>query len=148
MTDMYVYYFTRSRGPAGVQVHSNRRATLAAIKGKGEAVMESQIVVDHREVDGNGFVIGGTSSESHPTDQRWSQIRSLELRANSRDSAAQALDEHSEGACKYMLQLESRELRQQAKRLKEQLAAMEADKRDDWNGARNFAEFVGGSSTG
>jgi hypothetical protein len=57
----------------------------------------------------------------HPTDQRLSQIRSLELRASSRDTDAQKLDEHSEGACKYLLQLESRELRHQAKRLKKQL---------------------------
>jgi hypothetical protein len=148
MTDMYVYYFMRPRGPGGVEILSKRRATLDAIKGKGEAVMESQIVVDHREVDDNGFVIGGTSNESHPTDERWSQIRSLELRANSRDTDAQILDEHSEGACKYMLHLESRELRNQAKRLKQQLADAAAQDRENWSGVQNFVKFVGSSRAG
>ena len=147
MTDMYVYYFMRPRGPAGAQILSKRRATLDAIKGKGEAVMESQIVVDHREVDDNGFVIGGTNNESHPTDVRWSQIRSLELRANSRDTTALELDEHSQGACKYMLLLEGRELRHQAKRLKEQLAGAITNKREDWGGVQNFVQFAGRSRT-
>jgi hypothetical protein len=53
----------RPCGPGGAEILSKRRATLDAIKGKGEAVMGSQIVVDHREVDDNGFVIGGTSHE-------------------------------------------------------------------------------------
>ena len=147
MTDMYVYYFMRPRGPAGAQILSKRRATLDAIKGKGEAVMESQIVVDHREVDDNGFVIGGTSNESHPTDERWSQIRSLELRANSRDAAALELDEHSQGACKYMLQLEGRELRHQAKKLKDQVAGTMTNKREGWSGVQNFVQFAGRSRT-
>jgi len=46
MTDVYVYYFTRS-GPHGEKVLSKRRATLETINGRGQAVMESQIVVDH-----------------------------------------------------------------------------------------------------
>lgn len=147
MTDKYVYYFMRPRGPAGVQVLSNRRATLDAIKDKGEAVMESQIVVDHSEVNDNGFVIGGAGSESHATDQRWSQIRSLELRANSRDSAALALDEDSQGACKYMLQLESRELRHQSRKLKEQMAGAKTSEPEDWSGVQNFVQFAGRSRT-
>src|SRR5580704_10454977 len=121
MTDMYVYHFKRSGGPAGEEILSKRRATLETIRGKGEAVMESQIVVDHRELDGNGFVIDGFSDESCPTDELSIQIRSLELRAKSRDSDALQLNESTEGACKYMLRLESRELRNQAKRLKSQL---------------------------
>jgi hypothetical protein len=44
MTDVYVYYFTA--GPGGKDI-SSKRATLETIKGKGEPVMESQIVVDH-----------------------------------------------------------------------------------------------------
>jgi hypothetical protein len=59
---------------------------------RGEAVMESQIVVDYTEVDANGYVIGGVGNESHPTDQL------CEL--------------------KYMLRLESRELRDQSKQRK------------------------------
>jgi hypothetical protein len=143
MTDMYVYYFMRPRGPGGAQILSKRRATLDAIKCRGEAVMESQAVVDHREVDDNGFVIGGTSHELHPTDECWFQIRSLELRANSRDTDAKALDEHSEGACKYMLQLESRELRHQAKRLKKQLTDAMANPRENGSGVQDFVELAG-----
>src|SRR6202011_1370749 len=74
VTDMYVYYFMHR--PAGEEILSERRATLEAIKGNGEAVMESQIVVDHTEVDGNGFLIGGIDTESHPMDELWPQIRS------------------------------------------------------------------------
>src|ERR1700730_5726723 len=117
MTDMYVYYFMR-RGSAGENRLSMRRATLEAIKGQGEAVMESQIVVDHTEVDDNGFLIGGVGNESHPMDQLWSQIRSLERRAKSRDSEALTSNESDQGQCNYLLRLESRELRAQAQTLK------------------------------
>ncbi len=64
MTDVYVYHFMRSHGPAGEKSLSKRRATLATIEPMGgEPVMESQIVVDHTEVDGNGFLIGGVDYE-------------------------------------------------------------------------------------
>jgi hypothetical protein len=126
MSDVYLYYFIRSRGPAGEKVISKRRATLEAIKGKGEAVMESQIVVDHTEVDANGFVIGGRDNESHPIDELWAQIRSLERRAHSRESEAQKLEESTEGGRKCMLSLESRELRNQAQRLKNRRADLVA----------------------
>jgi hypothetical protein len=36
MTDMYVYYFIRRRGPAHEGILSKRRATLEAIKGMGD----------------------------------------------------------------------------------------------------------------
>jgi hypothetical protein len=118
MTDVYVYYFLRSHGPAGEKSLSKRRATLATIKDMGEPVMESQIVVDHTEVDGNGFLIGGVDNESHPEEESWAQIRSLERRAHSRDCEARQLAEGTDGARKYMLSLESRELRSQAKKLR------------------------------
>jgi len=121
MTDVYVYYFMRL-GPAGEKILSKRRAMLETIQGKGEAVMESQIVVDHTEVDGNGFVMGGVDSESSPLDELWAQIRSLERRAHSRDSEALKLSESAQGSDKYMLSLESRELRKQAQRLKKRRA--------------------------
>ena len=121
MTDVYVYYFMR-RGPAGENFLSKRRATLETINGKGEAVMESQIVVDHTEVDGDGFLIGGVANESHPMDELWAQIRSLERRANSRESEALELSESTEEDRRYMLRLESRELRKQAQRLRKQRA--------------------------
>jgi hypothetical protein len=142
MTDMYVYHFMRCRGPAGEEILSKRRATLETIKGKGEAVMESQIVVDHREVDGNGFVIGGISDGSRPIDEMWTQIRSLELRAKSRDSDALQLSEATEGAAKYMLRLESRELRNQAKRLTNQLGGTMGDTLGDWSGVHDLATFA------
>jgi hypothetical protein len=119
MTDVYVYHFMRC-GPHGENVLSKRRATLQTIIGMGEAVMASQIVVDHTEVDGNGFLIGGVGNESHPMDELWAQIRSLERRANSRDSEALKLDEITEGDQKYVLRLESRELRREAQRLRKQ----------------------------
>jgi hypothetical protein len=142
MTDMYVYHFMRCPGPAGGEILSKRRATLETIKGKGEAVMESQIVVDHREVDGNGFVIGGINDESRPMDDLWTQIRSLELRAKSRDSDALQLNEGTEGASKYMLRLESRELRNQAKRLKKQLDETTGDTLGDWSSVRDLVTFA------
>lgn len=147
MTDIYVYYFMRTRGPGGAELLSKRRATLEAIKGKGEAVMNSQIVVDHREVDDNGFVIRGTRNESDASNESWSQIRSLELRADSRDTDAQKLDEHSEGALKYMLQLESRELRRQANILKMQLTGAITREHEPRSGKQDF-EFADSLTTG
>lgn len=114
MTDVYVYYFLR----AGGKSLSQRRATLEAIKERGEPVMESQLVVDHTEVDSNGFLMGGVDDPSHPMDDYWSQITSLERRAASRDSEAQDLSESTDGSRKYMLRLESRELRNQAQKLR------------------------------
>ena len=84
--------------------------------------MESQIMVDHTEVDGNGYLVGRSGNESHPTDELWAQIRSLERRANSRDIEALTLNESGEGARSYLLRLESRELRKQAQRLRKQRA--------------------------
>jgi hypothetical protein len=84
--------------------------------------MESQTVVDHTEVDGNGFLIGGIDNESHPMDELWAEIRSLERRANSRDREALTLNESGEGARIYLLRLESRGLRNQAQRLRKQRA--------------------------
>jgi hypothetical protein len=121
MSDVYVYHFMR-RGPAGENILSKRRATLETINGRGKAVMESQIVADHTEVDADGFLIGGVDSESHPMDELWSQIRSLERRANSRDSEALTLNESGEGTRIYLLRLESRELRKHAQRLRKQRA--------------------------
>jgi hypothetical protein len=147
MTDVYVYYFMR-RGPAGENILSKRRATLETINGKGEAVMESQMVVDHTEVDSNGFLIGGVCNELHPMDELWAQIRSLERRANSRDSEALKLNESTEGARKYMLGLESRELRNQAQRLKKQRADLMAGELDNRIDAQVFVQFRGGQTTG
>ena len=141
MTDMYVYYFMRRRGPGNENILSKRRATLEAIKGKGEAVMESQLVVDHTEVDGNGFLIGGVGGDSNPMDALWAQIRSLERRANSRDSEALALNESADGDRIYLLRLESRELRSQARQLKNQRAALLTNELANRSDAQVFVQF-------
>jgi hypothetical protein len=120
MTDKYVYFFVRS-GPNGNVAQSRRRATLDAIRGiSGEAVMDSQLVVDHTEVDDNGFVIGHSNSDSHPMDGLWSQIRSLERRAQSREDEALEMNDADQAQDRYMLSLESRELRCQAQLLRRQ----------------------------
>jgi hypothetical protein len=147
MSDVYVYYFMR-RGPARESILSKRRATLETIKGQGEAVMESQIVVDHTEVDGDGFLIDGVGNESHPMVELWAQIRSLERRADSRDSEALTLNENVEGQRIYLLHLESRELRNQAQRLKKQRADSMAGELDYRNDAQDFVPFGGSPATG
>jgi hypothetical protein len=119
-----------------------RRATLETINGKGVAVMESQIVVDHTEVDGNGFLIGGASNESNPMDELWAQIRSLERRANSRDSEALKLDESAEGERIYLLRLESRELRHQAQALKKKRADLMTSELANRSDAQSFVQFA------
>ena len=148
MSDVYVYYFMR-RGPAGANILSKRRATLEAIKGgKCEAVMESQTVVDHTEVDSNGFLIDGVGNESHPMVELWAQIRSLERRANSRDGEARTLDESVDGQRIYSLHLESRELRNQAQRLKKQRADAMAGELGNRSDAQDFEHFGGSPTAG
>jgi hypothetical protein len=147
MCDVYVYHFMR-RAPAGENILSKRRATLEAINGKGDAVMESQIVVDHTEVDGNGFLIGGIDNESHPMDELWAQIRSLERRANSRDSEALTLNESDEGARIYLLRLEGRELRNQAQRLRKRCGESMAGEFGNRIDSQVFVQLGGGPTTG
>jgi hypothetical protein len=149
MTDVYVYYFMRCGGAIGDIILSKRRATLETIKGKGgDTVMESQIVVDHTEVDGNGFLIGGAESESHPMDELWSQIRSLERRAKSRDSEALTSNESDQGQRNYLLLLESRELRAQAQKLKQQRADSMAGELGSRTDARDFVPFGASPTAG
>jgi len=134
MTDVYVYSFITRDGLAGKITLPGRLATLEAIKGRGEPVMESQTVVDHTELDKNGFLISGTGDNSCTVKDITAQIRSVELRAVSRDREALTLDEGTRGKDKYMLSLESRELRGQAKKLEKQRAQLLADEsrgRDD-----------------
>jgi hypothetical protein len=131
VTDQYIYYFTVRDVATGESRLSSRPATLKAIAGQGEAVMESQLVVDHTELDDDGFFIGG---DSHAAGDIAAQIRSIELRAASRDSEALKMNDSAEGKDKYMLTLESRELRVQARRLEIQrtdLPAEERTSRDD-----------------
>jgi hypothetical protein len=148
MTDVYVYYFIRSRGPAGEKILSQRPATLEAIKGKGEAVMESQIVCDYTEVDDNGFLIGGVGNQAHPTDELWAQIRSLERRAHSRDSEALKLNGNTHGQQKYMLSLESRELRSQAQSMKKQRIDLMVDEFRNRTNPQAFTQLTGSPTAG
>jgi hypothetical protein len=115
MCDMYVYYFIKSNCQGGESELSTRPGTLAAIKGRGEPVMETQIVVDHTELDAEGFFLANKGNGSHAIDNVAAQIGSLEARACSRDT--EAIDS-IDGIEKYMLSLESRELRKQAQDLK------------------------------
>lgn len=117
----------RRGGPGGGEFLSKRRATLETISGKGEPVMESRLVVDHTEIDANGFLTGRASDDSHPVHELWAQTRSLESRANSRDSEALELDDGIDGERKTRLRAESRELRDQAQSLRKRLATIKAD---------------------
>ena len=130
MTDVYVYHFM-AEGPDGRPKLSTQSATLDAIKGRGEPVMESQIVVDHTELNANGFFVAAHGGGSYAVNSLTAQIRSIELRAVSRDRVALTLDEGTDGKDIYMLSLESRELRGQAKKLKSQRADLVADEADD-----------------
>jgi hypothetical protein len=122
-----VYYFMRRDGSTAGESLSKRRATLESIVGMGEPVMESKLIVDHTEVDGNGFLTGRASDDSHPVHELWAQTRSLESRANSRDSEALELDDRVDAERKRRLLAESRELRDQAEALRKLLRAIKAD---------------------
>jgi hypothetical protein len=127
MSDAYVYYFMGSENAAGENTLSKWPATLDAIRGKGEAVMESQIVVDDTELDGSGYFIARVGYDSYAVNDLSAQIWSLEVRAASRDIEALKLNDTTEGKDKYMLHLESRELRSQARKLKSRRSELLAD---------------------
>ena len=148
MADAYVYYFTVLNVRTGERDLSKRRATLEAIKRTGEPVMDSQIVVDPTELDSSGFLVGRSVGGSHPTDELWGEIRSLKLRAASRDREAQQLDDNTEGSWKYMLSVESRELRSQAIRLQKQRADILARELDTAIDASGIEQLAGSPSTG
>jgi hypothetical protein len=124
MSDVYIYYFTEPTGTHGENALSARQATLDAIKGRGEPVMASQIVVDHTELGEDGYLVATSDSGLHALSDLARQIASLEVRAASRDR--EAIDS-SNGEDKYMLRLESRELRKEARKLKSPRAELVAD---------------------
>jgi hypothetical protein len=86
-------------------------------------VMESQLVVDHTEIDANGYLTGRASEDSHPSHELWAEARSLDSRASSRDDQVLALGDTG-GDRKSVLQAESRELRDKARELRERLSAI------------------------
>jgi hypothetical protein len=119
MADVYVYCFIGGDGSIEAG-RTRRRATLETIKAIGAPIMESQIVVDEAELDSSGFFWGTVANDADPTEEVRHEIKSLYLRAAARDGEARILADDAAGAAhKYMLQLESRELRRQAKKLEE-----------------------------
>jgi hypothetical protein len=126
MSDAYVYYFLIRDRATGKLVSSKRRATLEAIESKGEPLMESRMAVDASEVDAAGFLVGRSGGDADPTDELWGEIRSLRLRADSREREAKRLTEGSDREQKLILCAESRELRGRAEKLQKLIQA--ADK--------------------
>lgn len=148
MADAYVYYFTSLNVRTGERDLSKRRATLEAIKRIGEPVMDSQIVVDPTELDSSGFLVGRSVSGSHPSDELWGEIRSLNLRAASRDREAQRLDENTEDSGRYILSVESLELRRQATQLQKQRADLMARELGSAIDASSMVPLAGRPTTG
>jgi hypothetical protein len=123
MPDAFVYYFLVRDRTTGKLVSSKRRATLEAIKSKGEALLESQMAVDASEVDATGFLVSRSVGGADPSDELWGEIRSLRLRADSREREAKQLNETSDRDRKLILCAEGRELRSRAERLQQLIQA-------------------------
>ena len=119
MPDAFVYYFLIRDRSTGMLVSSNRRATLAAIKNKGVPLLESQMAVDDSELDATGFLVGRSVGGSAATDELWGEIRSLRLRADSRDREARQLNDGVDRERKLLLGAEIAELRNRADRLQQ-----------------------------
>ncbi len=135
MTDVYLYHFTWRDGVTGESRVSARLATLEAIRGKGEPLMASQIVVDHTELDGDGFRRASIGNDySSAANELAARITSLELRAISRDSQARSMNDGTEGRDKYMLSLESRELRREVSMLQGRRCEVMAGESDGSSG--------------
>jgi hypothetical protein len=133
MPDAFVYRFLIRDRSSGRLVSSKRRATLEAIKSKGEPLWESRMAVDDSELDATGFLISRAESGSDPADELWGTIRSLRLRADSRDREALQLSETTHREQKLILCTESRELRNRADRLQQLVHA----KNNPLSGAAN-----------
>jgi hypothetical protein len=118
MPDAFVYYFLIRDRSTGRLVSSKRRATLEAIESKGEPLLESKMAVDDSEVDAMGFLVRSIGG-ADPIDQLWGEIRSLRLRADSREREAKRLDDGADRERKLILCEESQELRNRADRLQQ-----------------------------
>ena len=124
---------------------STRPATLETIKERGAVpVMESQSVVDHTELDREGFLVAAVGCGSHEVNEIAAQIWSLEVRAASRDKEATSSTDEIET---YMLRLESRELRKQARVLKSRRSGIVAGELAFGTNATNFIHFKAGLAT-
>jgi hypothetical protein len=140
MADVYVYHFVPFRVGDIPSAPSIRPATLSVIKGIGAPIMESQMVVDSSELDAEGFltsVVGFCSSEITALTAK---IRSLELRAASRDQA-QSTPSDLNPKDLYMLRLESRHLRAEARQLAINRANLLAEEAGHISAARASTEF-------
>ena len=123
MSDAFVYRFWIHDRSSGTLVRSKRRATLAAIEGKGEPLWESRTAVDESELDAAGFLVNRAENGSDPADELWGEIRSLRLRADSRDRQVKQLSEAAPRELRLTLCAESRELRDKADRLERLICA-------------------------
>jgi hypothetical protein len=119
MPDAFVYYFLMHDRSSGRPVSSRRRATLEAIRSRGEPLLESEMAVDDSEVDASGFLVGRSAGGEDPTDELWGEIRSLRLRAGSRERQTEQLNDGADRERKLILDAESRELRNRADRLQQ-----------------------------
>jgi hypothetical protein len=118
MPDAFVYYFLIRDRSTGRLVSSKRRATLEAIKSKGEPLLESKMAVDDSEVDALGFLVRSVGGND-PADELWGEIRSLRLRADAREREAKPLNDDMDRERKLILCAESLELRTRADRLQQ-----------------------------
>ena len=123
MPDAFVYYFLVRDRATGKLAGSKRRATLEAIKGKGEPLLESEMAVDASEVDAAGFLVSRSVGGADASDELWGEIRSLRLRADSREREAKQLSDRSDRERRLILCAESRELRGRAERLQRLIQA-------------------------
>jgi VCBS repeat-containing protein len=98
-------------------------------------------VVDHTELDADGFLVATIGHYSHAIDDIAAQIYSLEARAASRDNEALA---SADGAEQYMLSLESRELRKQARILKSRRMETTAGELRCRTDTKDFDQFEAG----
>jgi hypothetical protein len=118
MPDAFVYYFLIRDRSTGRLASSKRRATLEAIESNGEPLLESKMAVDDSEVDAKGFLVRSVGG-ADPTDELWGEIRSLRLRADSREREAMRLNDGTDRKRKLILSEESQELRNRADRLQQ-----------------------------
>jgi hypothetical protein len=135
MADAYVYFFAVLDRSSGRFVRSTRMATLVAIKTRGKPLMDTQTTVDESELDSAGFLVGRSVGGSVLGDDLRGEIRSLNLRATSRDRQALKLNESTDAAPKYLLRVESRELRKQAGQMQRERRDMLAAESNDADAA-------------
>jgi hypothetical protein len=136
--DIYVYHFVPFAIEGSVNSRSSFAATLATIEKLGSAIMDSQIVVDASQINADGFLIPALGFGSHELTTLSAKIKTLELRAAARDHQAQAMSPKSDDAAIYMLSLESRHLRQKARRLMIERADLLASEADHISMASSF----------